>query len=313
MSETQWRGSRVLVTGARGFIASHLCRRLVDAGAQTYGVSSRPPASDRADIQWLQADVSDAAGAAAVLAKARPEIVFHLAGHVVGSQRIEDVAPTFRMNLASTIHLLTAAAETRGPRVVLAGSMQEPHTGDPQAVPCSPYAASKWACSAYARMFHALYQLPVVIARLFMVYGPEQWDSTKLLPYVIRSLLRGQPPQVSSGLRELDWVYVDDVVDALLRLARSDCMDGRSVDVGTGRLTSIRDIIDQVLAILDSRVAAQYGAVADRPLERPHAAAIDDTMQLIGWRSTTPLHEGLSRTIAWYQVQLAAGAVSVQP
>lgn len=307
MSGTDWRDRRVLVTGARGFIASHLCRRLIDAGALVHGVSRMPNAHHSSGIQWLNADVSDAAAARRIVGQVCPEVVFHLAGHVSGTQQIENVEPTFLMNLASTVHLLTAATETARSRVVLAGSMQEPHTGDPLAVPCSPYAASKWACSGYARMFHALYQLPVVITRLFMVYGPLQWDLTKLLPYVIVSLLKGESPKVSSGVRELDWVYVDDVVDALLMLAASDYMDGRTIDVGSGRLTTIRCIIDHIVAILGSDVSVQYGAVADRPLERRHAADIEETRRMTGWSATTPLQDGLVRTIAWYRTELASG------
>src|SRR5205823_740065 len=126
------------------------------------------------------------------------------------------------------------------------------------------YAASKWACTGYARMFHALYQLPVAIARPMMVYGPGQWDTTKLLPYVTTSLLGGASPLVSSGSREIDWVYVDDVVDGLLTVAVSP-LDARLIDLGTGTLTSIRTLIDHVVELVGSDVPVRFGAVADRP------------------------------------------------
>ena len=132
--------------------------------------------------------------------------MFHLAGHVTGSQQLEHVIPALELNLISTVQILTAAAETGTTRVVLAGSMQEPEPGDASTVLNSPYAASKWASTGYARMFHSLYHVPVTIARPFMVYGPGQWNLTKLLPYVIVSFLKGEAPQVSSGTRELDWV-----------------------------------------------------------------------------------------------------------
>jgi nucleoside-diphosphate-sugar epimerase len=186
--------------------------------------------------------------------------------------------------------------------------MQEPDLGDPAGVPCSPYAASKWACTGYARMFHALYQLPVVIARPFMVYGPAQWDLTKLLPYVITSLLQEQSPQVSNGTRALDWVYVDDVVTGLLLIAQSDYLDARTIDFGTGSLITIRDIIERVARVIGARVAATFGAVPDRPLERPHAARLDETRQLTGWIPATALDDGLTATVAWYRTEQLRGA-----
>src|SRR5262245_39045372 len=169
--------------------------------------------------------------------------------------------------------------------------MQEPAPDDATGVLCSPYAASKWACAAYARMFHGLYQLPVSIARPFMVYGPGQWDTVKLLPYVITSFLNGGSPKVSSGDRAMDWVYVDDVVDGFLIVAESQFTDGRTIDLGTGVLVSIRDIVHRVRAILDTPLDATFGAVADRPFERPHAARVDETRRLIGWSASTTLED----------------------
>jgi nucleoside-diphosphate-sugar epimerase len=243
-----------------------------------------------------------------LIRRLNPDVVFHLAGHVTGSQDIKHVSPAFDLNLATTVHILTAATETGRCRVVLAGSMQEPHPHDPTAVPCSPYAASKWACTGYARMFHALYQLPVVIARPFMVYGPGQWDLTKLLPYVIVSLLKGDSPRISSGTRALDWVYVADVVDGLLIVAGSQYADARTIDLGTGELVSIRDVVAIVKELLGSHSEAQFGAVADRPFERPHAADLNETNRLIGWKPVTPLKDGLRETIAWYRSRISTAA-----
>jgi UDP-glucose 4-epimerase len=296
-----WRDVRVVVTGARGFIATHLCRRLLSAGALVHGVSRAESPSALAGLTWSRADLSDRCAVRALVDRVRPDVIFHLAGHVTGSQQLEHVGPALELNLLSTVHLLTAVAEAGRGRVVLAGSMQEPDPGDPAGVPCSPYAASKWACTGYARMFHSLYRVPVVIARPFMVYGPGQWDLAKLLPYVIMSFLKGETPRISSGSRELDWVYVHDVVDGLLLVARSPFDDGRTIDLGTGTLVSIRSIVTQVRDLLGSTNDAEYGAIADRPFERPHAARLDDTTRLIEWRPTTSLRDGLTDTIAWYR------------
>ena len=120
-------------------------------------------------------------------------------------------------------------------------------------VPCSPYAASKWACTGYARMFHALYQLPVIIARPFMVYGPGQWDLTKLLPYVIVSLLNGDAPRVSSGDRTAGLGLRDGCRGWPAHRAKSQFVDARTIDLGPANLVSIRDIVTLVRELLGSQ------------------------------------------------------------
>jgi UDP-glucose 4-epimerase len=309
VSNPAWQGRRVLVTGARGFIASRLCQRLIADDAVVCGLSTKA-ITPRAGMSWRQIDLTDRAAVTALIRDVRPEVLFHLAGHVTGSQSVEHVLPTVDQNLISTINILTTAVETAGCRVVLAGSMQEPSPDDPNSVLCSPYAASKWACNAYARMFHGLYRLPVSIARPFMVYGPGQWDSAKLLPYVITSFLKGDAPRVSSGDRALDWVYVDDAVDGFLAVALSPFDDARTIDLGTGTLVSIRDVIGRVRRIIGSHVDAGFGAIPDRPFERPHAARVEETKQLIGWSASTSLDDGLKATVDWYREQLAAPGVT---
>jgi nucleoside-diphosphate-sugar epimerase len=302
-SETSdaWRRARVLVTGARGFIGSHLSKRLSDGGATVFAVSSQSGHEERVGITWMRTDLTDVAAVRAVFERARPDVVFHLAGYVSGAQGLEHVAPAFTRNLASTVQLLTVAAELRTTRVVLTGSMQEPDLGSDLPIPCSPYAASKWAASGYARMFHALYGLPVVIGRPMMVYGPGQWDTTKLLPYITTALLAGITPEVSSGSRELDWVYVDDVVEGLLTIARTSSVSGVAVDLGSGKLTTVREIIERVAALIGGDTVVRFGALQDRPLERSRAAAVAETARLIDWHARTSLEEGLANTVEWYR------------
>ena len=152
-------------------------------------------------------------------------------------------------------------------------------------------------------MFHALYQIPVVIAKIFMVYGPGQLDHTKLIPYVTLSLLRGEAPKLTSGARLIDWIYVDDVVDGLIECAKILGINGRTVELGSGEMHSIRDIVQQLSDLMACPVEPQFGALADRPLERVKKADIADSYRLIGWQPSTSLRAGLTRTIEWYKNQ----------
>jgi nucleoside-diphosphate-sugar epimerase len=297
-------GQRILITGASGFIGSHLCLRLCQEGADVHAVyRSRRPA-DLGDQRWWQADLADLEEVKKIVGKVQPEVIFHLASHVKGAPGLEHVLPTFQSNLQSTVNLLTVAAEANCRRVVLTGSLAEPEVENGEIFPSAPYAAAKWASSGYARMFHALYKLPVLIARVFMVYGPAQMDFTKLIPYVTLSMLQGKTPKISSGERLVDWIYVSDVVDGFLALAQASDVDGATLDLGSGSLISIRGIVQQLAASIGGGVNAEFGALPDRPLEPTRLAKAAETFARIGWKPQVSLQEGLKSTVDWYRGRL---------
>jgi nucleoside-diphosphate-sugar epimerase len=200
----------------------------------------------------------------------------------------------------STVNLLTVAQAIGCNRFILPGSLEEPSSDPSEVVPSSPYAVTKWASTAYARMFHALYQFPAVILRLFMVYGPGQRDERKLIPYVIGSLLKGEVPEVTSGQRAVDWVYVDEVVDALLTSAVADNIEGRTIDIGSGKTETVRTVVQTLARLMESDHAPSFGSRPDRPLEQVRVAHIHTAEQLLHWVPKVSLEEGLKRTIAWY-------------
>jgi hypothetical protein len=141
---------------------------------------SRAPHPDQPGVRWLVVDLAQPGTVADVVTSVRPEVVIHLAGAVRGDRSLAAVAPTLRANLVASVELLEAATRLGCRRIVLSGSLlEEPASGGPQAVPPSPYGASRWAASAYGRMFHALFDAPVVILRPSFAYGPGQ-EQTKL-------------------------------------------------------------------------------------------------------------------------------------
>lgn len=289
-------GRSVLVTGARGFIGSHLRRALEREGAEVHATSraeADPPAA------WWRPDLEDIASVRELLARVRPRVVYHLAGHVSAAPDRALVLPTLRSLFVSAVNLMLAASERGDCRVVLAGSLTESSgPGDPAA---SPYAAAKTAASTYAELFHALYDLPVVSARLFMTYGPGQHPS-KVLPYTAASLLRGESPELSSGNQTADWIYVDDVAEALVRIGRLEGLDGSRIDLGSGELTSLREVVALLAAEVGGPGAPRFGARPDRPREREQTRRADveeAAARLGGWRARVSLPEGLRRTVAW--------------
>ena len=299
----QIAGKPILITGASGFIGSHLCNRLLACGAEVHAVSRQARVSDKRNLRWWQSDLRDMDSVCALIKSTRPRIIFHMSSYVAGSRAVEAVLPTFHDNLASTVHLLTAAANADIQRIVLANSSEEPQRCDEHTFPCSPYAAAKWASSMYGRMFHQLFHTPVVMPRVFMTYGPDQKDLKKLVPFVVCQLLRGEQPALGSGKRQADWIYIDDVIEGLLRAAVVSDIEGDVFDLGSGSLTSVREIVERLVAIVGGGVQPVFGALSDRPFEQERAADTSYLSTKLGLQPKTPLDYGLQATVAWYRDQ----------
>ncbi len=304
--EEAYAGKRILVTGARGFLGSHLSRALVAAGAQVYAVGRTAPTRRADNPQWATGDLSIKSMVDAVLEAAQPEVVFHLAGDAVGSRDLSLIQRSVQGELIPTINLLTAVAQRGTGRLVLAASLEEPYGA--QGVPTSPYAAAKWSGTAFARMFHLLYGTSVVITRPFMTYGPGQ-RPYKLVPHVILALWRGEPPRLSSGRRLVDWVYVDDVVAGLLLAGSKSGIEAQELDLGSGQLVSVREVVEQLVRETGAAVAPAFGALPDRSHEVERRADIATTLARMDWRAEISLQEGLSRTVAWYRSNESVTAI----
>jgi len=294
-------GMTALVTGATGFLGGAVARRLRAAGAIVHG-SSRRRQHDGIDCEcWWQADLTDADDARRILDLARPDVVFHLSGPTSAARDLDMTLPMLQANLVAIVNLLTAATQRGGVRLLFAGSSEEPKPALTWPVPSSPYAAAKLAASTYARMFYALFGTPVVCLRIFMAYGPSQRDTRKLVPYVTRSLLRGESPALSSGSRSVDWIYVDDVVEAFLAAAVAEGVEGTTLDVGSGTSVTLRTVVENLVRIIDPSIAPRFGVVPDRPLEQECVANVTDTAMRLGWQPQISLEEGLRRTVEWYR------------
>jgi len=299
-----------LVTGGSGFIGRGLCRRLIESGV-TVTATSRT-SHEEGDLHWVQADLADEEVVSRLVTRLRPDRIYHLAGHVSGLRDLDAVGPSIHDTLVTSVNVLVAAARA-GSTVVLAGSMEEPGPADKSLVPGSPYAAAKQAASSYGRMLCAVHGLAFVHLRIFMVYGPGQMDWSKLVPYVATSFLSGTRPKLSSGARRVDWVYVDDVVDAFIAAGSRPELSGRTVDIGSGQSVTIRAITERIASIVGTELEPDFGALPDRLLEPARVADVLATETLLGWKPRTELDDGLRATVDWYRSQLgrpqAAGGV----
>lgn len=300
----RFRDRRVLVTGATGFIGDHLTRVLVELGANVTALSRTAGSScPHPGVIPFAIDLTKSEEVETAIGQIGAELIFHLAGRVTARPDSELVMPMFETNAIGTLHLLTAVRRRGCERFLLVGSSE---TGQSEArcIPSSPYAASKLVAEIYGRMFHALYGMPVVILRPFLTYGPGQ-EPTKLIPYTILSLLRGKAPNLTSGDRLCDAVYVEDVVRGLLLagLASAEVI-GQQFDLGTARGVTIRQIVELIARLIGTSASPLYGAVADRPNEPATVADLRHTRSILGWTPRWSLRDGLLETVRWYR-QLA--------
>jgi CDP-6-deoxy-D-xylo-4-hexulose-3-dehydrase len=176
------------------------------------------------------------------------------------------------------------------------------------------YPSSKLAATGLCQAFQRQAQLPCVILRPFTAYGPYEADH-RLVPSVMRALLRQEAPQLSSGEQQRDFLYVEDLVDGFLRAAVSPAAIGHAIDLGTGRAVSVREVVGALLAVTGRSVQPRFGAIAKRPSDqRTLVADPEPAQRLLGWRATTSLEDGLRRTWAWFQDrgERAAAAVSAE-
>ena len=298
----QLTDARALVTGASGFLGSRLCRRLVAEGVEVHAVSRTRRDDGRVDgLRWWQCDAVDATAVHDLMGRIKPDVVFHFGGLVTAAAPLRLVMPTFHSLVTTTVNVLAAATELGGSRVVLSASLEEPTGGDVATlVPTSPYSAAKFAAGAYARMFGQLYGTSVVTLRPYMTYGPGQHPS-KVVPYTILSLLRGERPQLRSGDRGVDWIYVDDVIEGFVRAAWRPGIEGQTLDLGCGTAVPIRSMAERLVRMIAPGLTPMYGTPADGGEGPVRIADLGATVTALGWRPTTPLEDGLAATVEWYR------------
>lgn len=300
------QGKKILVIGASSFIGTNLIQQLITLGANVSGTVYKSKSYEW-QIPIFELDITRLNSVSTLLKKIQPEIIFNVSGHVNGSRAIEQLWPTFRINLEGTLNLLTALQETPCERLVITASLDEFQRNPSLLQPVSPYAASKMAANAYARMFHTLYNLPVVIVQPFIAYGIQQKDQQKLLPYTILSLLKGEIPQFTSGARLADWIYISDVVNGFIAAASCKGIEGQTLQLGLGESHSVKEVVSIIFQYLKIPSVPHFNAMADRPFETEVVADISKTYQQVRWKPEVSFQEGIHKTVDWYKDQFEKG------
>jgi UDP-glucose 4-epimerase len=302
-----------VVTGGAGFIGSHIVEELVERGESVRVLDNLSTgrrenlATVRGKVDFRECDIRDREAIRPVFEGA--DYVIHLAALASVVQSIEDPASTTLVNLNGTLHVLLAARNAQVKRVVTAStaavygdnpSSLRVETQNPQ--PLSPYALTKLAGEYYGQILHRIFGLEVVALRYFNIFGPRQNPEspyTGVLSKFIAAYLRGQPPIIfGDGEQSRDFTFVLDVVNATLRACLAPAAPGKVINVGTGRGSTLNQIITLLNQILGVQVTPQYAPprVGD---VRQSTADISLARATLGYEPLVSLEDGLRRTVAW--------------
>ncbi len=300
---------RILITGGAGFIGSALANRLVEGG-HTVRVLDDLTAGDptRLDprVLFIRGDVRDVPKLWTLLQDV--SCVYHLAARVSVPESILYPRDYNDVNVGGTVSLLEAVRDVGVQRVVLASSgavygeqARQPVSEEATPHPTSPYAASKIAAECYVSTIGALYGIETVILRIFNTYGPGQVvppSHAPVIPQFLKQILGGGSLVVfGDGNQSRDFVYVDDVVEALTAAATAKEVDGLIMNVGSGRETSINDLVAQIEAVTGRRANLLHNKTESGGVSRL-VADIDLARSKLGFRPRIDVETGLSRLLA---------------
>ena len=301
---------RCLVTGASGFVGSHLARKLVSSGNDVLAVVRASSNLWRIEdvkhrIALEYADLSQVRDIREKICSFQPSVVFHLAWKGGNSRKFLNDEAQALDNIPGSLELVQIAhqAGCRG-FIFLGSSVEYGHYRQPvrETDPVEPtnlYGLSKYTTLQLSRALCAQYGMRFIGVRLFWAYGPMD-DPQRMVPSVVEKLARRERPSLTPGEQMWDFLYIDDVVAALIALATTDTAEG-IFNVGSGSPVSIREMVSCIRDEIDPSLELGFGEVPYAPDQVMHLEADVRRLQAAtGWKPQVSLADGIRRTVQWY-------------
>jgi CDP-glucose 4,6-dehydratase len=315
-----WKNRSTFVTGATGFIGGWLVRRLVDLDAQVTCIDRNwVPGSDLVRsglvdrVKVVRGDICDPGLIEQTLSEQEIVTVLHLAAQPLVGTALQDPAPTFETNIKGTWTILEACRKNRNVRqIVVASSDKAYGTSDKlpyrEEMPLAgeaPYEVSKSCADLITQAYAKTYGLPVVISRCGNIYGGGDPNWNRIVPGTVRSILLDERPIIrSDGTPLRDYFYVEDgaAVYTLLaeQLAKKPKFRGEAFNFSNEMKVTTLEIVERILKLMGSNLKPVIQNVAVNEIENQSLSS-EKARELLDWKCTFDLDEGLKRTIEWYR------------
>ena len=319
MAQMNWKGMNVLVTGADGFIGSHIAKALVEKKAHITTIirdikkiSNLDVLDLRRSVNILHGDLINFHDCERAINEYDIEFVFHIAAQAIVGPANRSPLSTFESNIKGTWNILEAYRLSKTIKGLVVASSDKaygqqkklPYTEESPLNGYYPYDASKACAEMLARSYYMTYNLPLAITRNANTYGPADMNFSRIIPDVITTILRNKQPIIrSDGTPERDYMYIKDAVSAYLALAenlhRKDVV-GQAFNFGTGKPVKVIDLYNKIIKIMGKGIKPKILGQAKNEIDRQYLS-IEKAKRILKWKPKYDLDAGLKETIAWYK------------
>lgn len=307
-----WQQRVVLVTGASGFVGSHLVNKLISKHAQVITLSKKKLKSSTKVINEIGL-VENFERLNDIMKRYKVNTIFHLAAQPIVEIGQDNPIKTFEVNIKGTWNILECARENNIQKVIIASTVhvygdnpKVPFKEEYFPQPSRPYETSKACADLLAQSFADTYNLSVEIPRFVNIYGPGDFNFSRLIPKVIKSILQGEQPEVWDVGSIRDFLYIDDATAAYLMIAEKRLDNKKRLRIfnfGTGEQIKIYDLVLKIIQIMGKGIKVK---IEELPEERSNEikkqyVSIAKAKRELGWYPKVTLDNGLSKTITWYE------------
>ncbi len=319
MAKMNWKGMNVLVTGADGFIGSHIAKALVDKGTNVTTIVRDVKKTSNLDVLNLRNKVNIIHGdlvnfhdCERTINEYDVEFIFHIAAQAIVGPANRSPLSTFESNIKGTWNILEACRLSKTAKGLIVASSDKaygqqkklPYTEESPLNGYYPYDASKACAEILARCYYMTYNIPLAITRNANTYGPADMNMSRIIPDVITTVLRGEQPVIrSDGTPERDYMYVKDAVSAYLTLAenlhRKEIV-GQAFNFGTSKPISVIELYSKIIKLMGKSVKPKILGEAKNEIDRQYLA-IGKVKKILKWQPKYTIDQGLKETIEWYK------------
>ena len=299
---------KVLILGGSGFIGSHLTKKCRDLGLECYCISIKNNKLIRnfKNVNYYKIDLRDFESTKELISNKEFSYIVNLSGYIDHRSFFNGGLEVFNSHFYSLINVLRCVKLESIKKIIHIGSSDEygnitsPQNESLRESPISGYSLAKLSCTNLLQMLHRTENLPVIVLRLFLVYGECQSEE-RFIPQVIKGCLENKTFPVSEGTQIRDFCYIDDVIDGIIAALQSKEALGNIINIASGKPVEVKSVINKILKLVGSG-NPQFGLIPFRKDENMSLYAdINKAKKLLDWQPKVNMSEGLNRTIKFYK------------